>query len=90
VRARIYCAQILAVDRAIDRVRKALDELQLANHTILLFHSDNGARRDIVSTSNLPLAGYKGGCWEGEHAWYMHMYMHMVHVHVHMCVHMHM
>jgi len=42
VRARIYCAQILAVDRAIDRVRKALDELQLANHTILVCSRSDG------------------------------------------------
>ena len=44
-------------------VRQTLDELGIAERTILIFLSDNGGR--IPTTSNAPLRAGKGSCYEG-------------------------
>jgi arylsulfatase A-like enzyme len=44
-------------------VRQKLDELKLADHTLVIFASDNGGR--VPTTSNLPLRVGKGSCYEG-------------------------
>ena len=44
-----------------------LDELGIADNTIVCFTSDNGgvSSGDAYATSNLPLRGGKGRQWEG-------------------------
>lgn len=63
----IYAGLLEAMDDAIGLVLQKLDELGLAENTIIVFTSDNGgvASGDAFSTSNLPLRGGKGYQWEG-------------------------
>ena len=61
------------VDGAIGRVLTALDELRLADNTLVLVTSDNGAHwpeRDIAQyghDANLRYRGQKADIWEGGH-----------------------
>jgi arylsulfatase A-like enzyme len=59
----VYAAMIESMDDTVGRIRKKLDELKLADHTIVVFASDNGGR--VPTTSNLPLRVGKGSCYEG-------------------------
>jgi arylsulfatase A-like enzyme len=52
-----------SMDQTVGGVRQALEELGIAERTIILFTSDNGAR--IPTTSNAPLRAGKGSCYEG-------------------------
>ena len=63
----VYAGLLEAMDDAIGLVLAKLDELGLADNTIIVFTSDNGgvASGDAFSTSNLPLRGGKGYQWEG-------------------------
>lgn len=63
----VYAGLVESMDNAIGLVTKALDDLGLADNTIVIFTSDNGgvASGDAFSTSNLPLRGGKGYQWEG-------------------------
>lgn len=63
----IYAGLLEGMDDAIGLVLQKLDELGLAENTIIVFTSDNGgvASGDAFSTSNLPLRGGKGYQWEG-------------------------
>jgi arylsulfatase A len=54
---------IESMDDTVGRIRSKLDELKLADHTIVVFASDNGGR--VPTTSNLPLRVGKGSCYEG-------------------------
>jgi arylsulfatase A len=58
-----YAAMIESVDQTVARVRRTLDDLGLADRTIVIFTSDNGGR--VPTTSNLPLRAGKGSCYEG-------------------------
>jgi arylsulfatase A-like enzyme len=68
-----YAAMIASVDESVGRVLAALDELKLADHTLVIFASDNGgvggyAREGIQAgdiTDNIPLRGGKGMLYEG-------------------------
>ena len=71
-----YGAGVAAIDEATGAVLDALDELGLADDTIVIFTSDNGALDrsqphlpapdpDAGAGSNLPLRGAKGTSWEG-------------------------
>ncbi len=55
------------MDDAVGIVLKKLDELGLADNTLVVFTSDNGgvSAGDAFSTSNLPLRGGKGIEYEG-------------------------
>ena len=55
-------AQIEEVDWSVGRILDTLRELELADDTLVLFTSDNGASRGSVNT---PLRGRKGSTWEG-------------------------
>jgi arylsulfatase A-like enzyme len=57
-----YYGEIVAIDRAMGALRKALRDLGVADNTMLLFCSDNGATK-TGSTGNL--RGNKGSLWEG-------------------------
>ncbi|HZJ15331.1 MAG TPA: sulfatase [Chthoniobacteraceae bacterium] len=59
----IYAAMIESMDDAVGRIRRKLDELKLADRTVVVFASDNGGR--VPTTSNLPLRVGKGSCYEG-------------------------
>jgi len=69
----VYAAMIESLDDSVGRVVKAIDDLGLADRTIVIFTSDNGGRRDHKHagvpdghvTSNAPLRGYKAEIYEG-------------------------
>ena len=54
---------VTSLDDAVGAVRHKLDELKLADRTVLIFTSDNGGR--VPTTSNLPLRVGKGSGYEG-------------------------
>jgi arylsulfatase A-like enzyme len=58
-----YFGEIAAVDRSVGRLRAALRELKVADHTLLWYNSDNGGNEGAKSTGNL--RGTKGTLWEG-------------------------
>ena len=58
-----YAAMVQSVDEGVGRIINALDELGLAENTILIFYSDNGGFGP--ATSMVPLRGSKGMLYEG-------------------------
>jgi len=69
-----YAAMIYSVDESVGRVMKTLDDLQLADNTVLIFTSDNGGVGGYVRegikkagdiTDNAPLRSGKGSLYEG-------------------------
>ncbi|MFM7057193.1 MAG: sulfatase [Planctomycetota bacterium] len=70
----VYAAMIASVDESVGRILSLLDELQLAQNTLVIFSSDNGGVggyvREGVKTSgdvtdNAPLRSGKGSLYEG-------------------------
>ncbi len=59
----VYAAMVESVDATVGQIRQKLDELKLADNTIVIFTSDNGGR--VPTTSNHPLRVGKGSCYEG-------------------------
>ena len=55
-------AQIEEVDWSAGRILDTVRELGLAEHTVVIFTSDNGGDKGC---SNAPLRGHKGTTWEG-------------------------
>lgn len=62
-----YAAMVESMDAAVGKVLAALDDLQLAENTIVCLTSDNGglSTSEGSPTSNLPLRGGKGWIYEG-------------------------
>jgi arylsulfatase A-like enzyme len=69
-----YAAMIASVDESVGRVMATLDELKLAENTVLIFVSDNGGVGGYVRegvkqagdvTDNAPLRSGKGSLYEG-------------------------
>jgi arylsulfatase A-like enzyme len=68
-----YAAMIASVDESVGRVLEKLDELGLAENTLVIFSSDNGGVGSYKSigldkngiTDNSPLKGGKGSLYEG-------------------------
>jgi len=69
-----YAAMIYSVDESVGRVMQTLDDLKLADNTVLIFTSDNGGvggyvREGIKATGditdNAPLRSGKGSLYEG-------------------------
>lgn len=69
-----YAAMIASVDESIGRLMNLLDELKLADNTVLIFSSDNGGVGGYVRegikqagdvTDNAPLRSGKGSLYEG-------------------------
>ena len=58
-----YAAMIEAMDDAIGRVLAKLDELNLAEETLVIFTSDNGGYGGVTDLA--PLRGVKGHLYEG-------------------------
>lgn len=63
----IYAAMVEAMDSAVGDVLAALDRLELADNTVVIFMSDNGglSTSEGHPTSNLPLRAGKGWLYEG-------------------------
>jgi arylsulfatase A-like enzyme len=64
-----YAGMLQEMDEAVGRVLKKLDDLKLAERTIVVFTSDNGglSTAEGSPTSNLPLRAGKGWNYEGGH-----------------------
>ncbi len=69
-----YAAMIASVDESVGRIVALLDELKLADNTLVIFSSDNGGVGGYVRegikqaagiTDNAPLRGGKGMLYEG-------------------------
>ncbi len=69
-----YAAMIASVDESVGRILKTLDDLQLADKTVVFFASDNGGVGGYVRegikqggdvTDNTPLRSGKGSLYEG-------------------------
>ena len=62
-----YAAMVESMDTAVGKILKTLDELELADNTIVCLTSDNGglSTSEGSPTSNLPLRGGKGWLYEG-------------------------
>jgi arylsulfatase A len=58
-----YAAMIHSVDQSVGRLTAKLDELDLADRTVVIFTSDNGGHGKI--TDHHPLRGNKGNFYEG-------------------------
>ena len=58
-----YAALIESVDDSVGIIQHTLDELHIADNTIIIFTSDNGGL--IPNTSNAPLRDGKGSAYEG-------------------------
>jgi arylsulfatase A-like enzyme len=70
----VYAAMMESLDESVGRIMKRLTDLDLADDTVLLFYSDNGAVGGYVRegldmgrspTDNYPLRGGKGMLYEG-------------------------
>src|SRR6185312_11050050 len=63
----VYAGMVEAMDQAVGKVLDKLDELGLAENTLVIFTSDNGglSTSEGWPTSNLPLRGGKGWMYEG-------------------------
>ena len=70
----VYAAMIASVDESVGRVMKTLDDLKLAENTVLIFTSDNGGvggyereglKKTGDITDNAPLRSGKGSLYEG-------------------------
>jgi arylsulfatase A-like enzyme len=59
----VYAAMVASVDRSVGRIIETLEQLDLDEHTIVIFYSDNGGYAG--ATSNAPLRGFKGMLHEG-------------------------
>jgi len=67
-----YAAMITRLDAEIGRLLQRLDELQLADRTLVVFTSDHGATFEVGNQgasnfhdSNQPFRGHKRNLWEG-------------------------
>ncbi|MBI1372120.1 MAG: sulfatase-like hydrolase/transferase [Phycisphaera sp.] len=58
-----YATMVQAVDEACKRITDALDEAGVADHTVVIFTSDNGGL--VGPTNNTPLRSGKGYAYEG-------------------------
>jgi len=64
----VYAAMIQSMDESVGRILDKLEELHLADQTIVVFTSDNGGAvhfGEPPATSNLPLRSGKGYAYEG-------------------------
>ena len=62
-----YAAMVETMDTSVGRIMNKLDELKIAEETVICFFSDNGglSTSEGSPTSNLPYRGGKGWVYEG-------------------------
>lgn len=63
-----HAAMTHETDDAVGKLLKALDDLELADNTYVIFTSDNGSYHDSEAVrvmTNAPLRGQKASLWEG-------------------------
>lgn len=65
-----YAAMVASVDESVGRILATLDDLKIADHTAIIFMSDNGGLASAeykgqTPTSNKPLKAGKGFLYEG-------------------------
>jgi arylsulfatase A-like enzyme len=67
-----YAAEVVRLDKEVGRILKSLDDIKLADNTIVIFTSDHGATFEKLSKfapiyhdSNYPFRGQKRTLWEG-------------------------
>ena len=65
IHRRIFAAMLANLDDSVGAILKQLDDLKLANNTLVIFLSDNGGPTRELTSSNLPLRGGKGQMYEG-------------------------
>lgn len=66
----VYAAMIHSIDDSMEKITKALDDLGIADNTIIIFTADNGGlstrgNNRKLATSNYPLRYGKGWLYEG-------------------------
>jgi arylsulfatase A-like enzyme len=63
----VYAGMVEAMDQAVGKVLKAIDDAGVRSNTVVVFTSDNGglSTSEGWPTSNLPLRGGKGWAYEG-------------------------
>jgi arylsulfatase A len=66
----VYAGMVEGADDSVGRILKRLDDLKIAEETVIFFLSDNGGLRfegkaTVPITSNLPLRAGKGHLYEG-------------------------
>ncbi len=63
----VYASMVESVDESVGRVMKKLEDLGVADNTVVIFMSDNGglSTAEGLPTSNLPLRAGKGWLYEG-------------------------
>ncbi|MGC6581280.1 MAG: sulfatase [Akkermansiaceae bacterium] len=63
----VYAAMVEAMDQAVGKVMKKIEDLGLEDEVVICFTSDNGglSTSEGLPTSNLPLRGGKGWIYEG-------------------------
>jgi len=59
----VYAAMIESVDQSVGRIINKLQQLGIAQQTVIFYTSDNGGLAGV--TSNAPLRAGKGSPWEG-------------------------
>lgn len=65
---KVYAAMLKSVDESVGRLMRKLEELQIADRTIIIFTSDNGGAVHLgkpPATANPPLRMGKGYAYEG-------------------------
>ncbi|XPF93011.1 sulfatase [Colwellia sp. RE-S-Sl-9] len=62
---KVAAALTVSMDRAIGRVLKKLDDLGIADNTLVVYTNDNGGPSDTNASVNLPLSGTKANHLEG-------------------------
>lgn len=63
----VYAAMVKSMDESVGRIMKKLEDLGIAESTVVIFMSDNGglSTAEGMPTSNVPLRGGKGWLYEG-------------------------
>jgi len=62
---RIFAGMLSSLDESVGALLRRLDELDLADNTLVVFLSDNGGPTVELTSRNHPLRGGKGQLWEG-------------------------
>jgi arylsulfatase A-like enzyme len=65
VHRRVFAGMLHHLDRSVDTLLNRLEELNLAQDTLVVFLSDNGGPTRELTSSNAPLRSGKGSLYEG-------------------------